>query len=34
MRAGSVPPSAIGSVLEGMPRSVHEDVLGVYFGAS
>jgi hypothetical protein len=26
--------SAIGSVLESMPRSVLENVLGVYFGAS
>ena len=28
-----MPPSAIGSVLNSMPGSVLENVLGVYFGA-
>ena len=34
MQAGSALSGAIGSVLESMPRSVLENVLGVYFGAS
>ena len=33
-QAGSVPSSAIGSVLESMPGGVHGSVLGVYLGAS
>ena len=33
-QVGSVPLSAIGNVLESMPGSVLENVLGVYLGAS
>jgi hypothetical protein len=33
-QAESVPPSAVGSVLDSMPESVRENVLRVYLGAS
>jgi hypothetical protein len=33
-QAGNVPSSAIGSVLESMPESVLENVLGVYLTVS
>ena len=33
MQAGSVPSSAIGSILEIMPGRVHENILGGVFGS-